>query len=118
MVQISLINISLDASTNIAWWMIKTSCKYTLYGTYYLITYFIPPKKTKEEIELIELKNEIIQLNRQLHIINCIHNNSNIIFRQQLKFNDNDNDDIDLQLLDEFVILNDSDNHSDIKTSQ
>ena len=114
MVQISLINISLDTSANIAWWMITTSCKYTLYGTYYLITYFMPQKKTKEEIELIELKNEIIQLNKQLHIINCIHNNSNIIFRQQLKFNDND--DIDLQLLDDFVILND--NNSDIKTSQ
>ena len=114
MVQISLINISLDTSANIAWWMITTSCKYTLYGTYYLITYFMPQKKTKEEIELIELKNEIIQLNRQLHIINSVHNNPNIIFRQQLNFNNDDY--IDLQLLDEFVILNE--NNSDIKTSQ
>ena len=52
MVLCTLINISLDISTNIAWWLTKN----TLYGTYYLITIIRPPKPTKEEIELMELK--------------------------------------------------------------
>ncbi len=112
MVLVSLINISLDISTNIAWWLTKN----TLYGTYYLITYLRPHKKTQEELELLELRNEINQLTKQLHMINIINNNPNIISRYQINNNqdDNNNHDIDLQLLDEFVILND---HNDEQAS-
>ena len=119
----ALINISLDISTNITWWIITTSCKYTFYGTYYLITIIRPPKPTKEEIELMELKNEITQLNKKLYIIHNIHNNLNIINRNQLMlqnkqsddiynntlndtFNDTLDDSFDLSLLDDFIILN------------
>ena len=50
-------NISLDISSNISWWIVKN----TLYGTYYISAYLIskPPKPTKEEIELLELRKEI-----------------------------------------------------------
>ncbi len=107
MVLVSLINISLDISTNIAWWLTKN----TLYGTYYLITYLRPHKKTKEEIELIELRNEISQLNKQLYIMNSIQNNPNIITRYQITEDINNQDyDLDLQLLDEFVVINENDN--------
>jgi hypothetical protein len=115
----ALINISLDISTNITWWIITTSCKYTFYGTYYLITIIRPPKPTKEEIELMELKNELIQLNKKLYIIHNIHNNPHIINRNQLMlqnkqsddiynntFNDTVDDSFDLYLLDDFIILN------------
>ena len=115
----ALINISLDISTNITWWIITTSCKYTFYGTYYLITIIRPPKPTKEEIELMELKNEITQLNKKLYIIHNIHNNPHIINRNQLMFQNKQSDDIynntfnntlddsfDLSLLDDFIILN------------
>jgi hypothetical protein len=107
----ALINISLDISTNITWWIITTSCKYTFYGTYYLITIIRPPKPTKEEIELMELKNELIQLNKKLYIIHNIHNNPHIINRNQLMLqnkqsNDTFNDTFDLSLLDDFIILN------------
>lgn len=88
MVLITLINISLDISANISWWLLTTGCKYTLYGTYYLITTIKPPKPTKEEIELMELRNEIGQLNRQLHLINSIHNNQHIVSRNQLMFDE------------------------------
>jgi hypothetical protein len=115
----ALINISLDISTNITWWIITTSCKYTFYGTYYLITIIRPPKPTKEEIELMELKNEITQLNKKLYIIHNIHNNPHIINRNQLMLQNKQSDDIynntfnstlddsfDLSLLDDFIILN------------
>jgi hypothetical protein len=115
----ALINISLDISTNITWWIITTSCKYTFYGTYYLITIIRPPKPTKEELELMELKNELIQLNKKLYIIHNIHNNPHIINRNQLMlqnkqsddiynntFNDTLDDSFDLSLLDDFIILN------------
>ena len=121
MVLCTLINISLDISTNIAWWLTKN----TLYGTYYLITIIRPPKPTKEEIELMELKNELGKLNKQLHIIYNIHNNPHIINRNQLMLMNSSNnilndtldgisdntidDNFDLSLLDEFVILNDND---------
>ena len=108
MVLCTLINISLDISTNIAWWLTKN----TLYGTYYLITIIRPPKPTKEEIELMELKKELCQLNKQLYIIHNIHNNPHIMNRNQLMLkntlNDTFNDTFDLSLLDEFVILNDT----------
>ena len=98
MVFCTLINISLDISANISWWVLKN----TLYGTYYLFTFIKPPKPTKEELELLELRNEISQLNRQLHIINGIHNNPNIITRNQITLN-NDN----IALLDEdFIFIN------------
>ena len=67
MVLFTLINVSLDISTNIAWWITKN----TLYGTYCIITYMIPKKITKEELELIELRNEISILNKKLLSI-CI----------------------------------------------
>jgi hypothetical protein len=100
MVLCTLINISLDISANISWWVLKN----TLYGTYYLITYIKPPKKSKEELELIELRKEISQLNRQLHIIN----NPNIITRTQLMLTNNTeeiNDELAL-LDDEFIFIN------------
>jgi hypothetical protein len=100
MVFCTLINISLDISANISWWVLKN----TLYGTYYLITYIKPPKKSKEELELIELRKEISQLNRQLHIIN----NPNIITRTQLMLTNNTeeiNDELAL-LDDEFIFIN------------
>ena len=126
----ALINISLDISTNITWWIISTSCRYTFYGTYYLITYIRPPKPTKEEMELMELKTEINHLNKKLYIIHNmhnmhnIHNNPNIINRNQLMLQNKSLDDsldlslldnifdesldeqFDLSLLDDFVILN------------
>jgi hypothetical protein len=68
MVLFTLINISLDISANVSWWVIKN----TLYGTYYVITYinYKPPAPTKEELELIELKYLVSDLNKQLHLIN------------------------------------------------
>ncbi len=79
MVLCTLINISLDISSNISWWIVKN----TLYGTYYISTYLISkqPKPTKEEIELIELRKEISHLNRKLYFIDSINNNPNIISR-------------------------------------
>ncbi len=104
MVLYTLINISLDISANISWWIIKNS----IYGTYYLITYIKPPKPSKEEIELSELRREISQLNRQLYFINTIQNNPSIITRNQLMLNNTEQlDDIDIALLDdEFIFLN------------
>ncbi len=80
MVFVSLLNISLDITTNITWWVVKNS----IYGTYYIVTYFIPPAPTKEELEMLELKQEISSLNKKLHMINSINNNPNIITRNQL----------------------------------
>ncbi len=103
MVFCTLINISLDISANISWWLLKN----TLYGTYYLITYIKPKTHilTKEEIELIELRREITQLNRQLHIIN----NPHIISRNQLMLNntliEEHNNDTPL-IEDEFIFIN------------
>ena len=79
MVLCTLINISLDISTNISWWILKN----TVYGTYYITTYFISkkPMPTKEEIELLELRKEISHLNRKLFFIDSINNNQNIINR-------------------------------------
>lgn len=81
MVFVSLVNISLDITANISWWLLKNS----IYGSYYIITYFIPPKPTKEEIEMLALRNELISLNRQLYLINSIHNNPNIISRNEIE---------------------------------
>jgi hypothetical protein len=104
MVLCTLINISLDISANISWWILKNS----LYGTYYLITYIKPPKPSKEEIELTELRREIGQLNRKLYFINTIQNNPSIVTRNQLMLtNTEELDDIDIALLDdEFIFLN------------
>ena len=93
MVFTALINISLDITANVSWWIVKK----TLYGTYYLTTYFIysSPKPTKEEIELQELRKEINLLNRKLHNIDSI-NNTKIIDKNIL--------DKDL----EFVLIDDT----------
>jgi hypothetical protein len=111
----TLINISLDISTNIAWWVVTTSCKYTVYGTYYIITYIRPPKPTKEEIELMELKTELHQLNKKLYIMHNmhnIHNNANIITRNQLmlqnKPSEEFDDNLDLSIFDDFIIIDDN----------
>lgn len=117
----TLINISLDISTNVAWWMITTSCKYTYYGTCYIITYIRPPPPTKEEIELMELKSELYQLNKKLYIFHNIHNNPNIINKNQLKYKMNDSidsieitdstdtiDSLDLSIFDDFIIVDDN----------
>jgi hypothetical protein len=119
MVFFTLINVSLDISTNIAWWITKN----TLYGSYYLITYMIPRKKTKEELELIELRNEISQLNKKLHFINIIENNPNILTRRTLMLHENANieelnDDLDLALLDDFVVFNHDPDTQEYQTSQ
>ncbi len=124
MVLFTLINVPGDIYFNIAWWLITKSCKYTLYGTYYLITYIIPPKEkiTKEELELIELKNEIQKLNRKMHFTNYIlniNNNPNIITRNQLMLHNSSSieeidDDFDLELLDEFVVFNNDDTIAEI----
>ena len=68
MVLFTLINISLDISASVSWWIVKN----TLYGTYYVIKYinYKPPKPTKEELELIELKYLVSDLNKQLYLIN------------------------------------------------
>ena len=86
MVLNAIINISLDISTNVSWWIIKN----TLYGTYYITTYFLysTPKPTKEEIELIELRKEIGHLNRKLQLINSIENNPNIIDKNNIEYKD------------------------------
>ncbi len=101
MVFITLINTSFEIYTNISVWLITTGVKYTLYGTYYLIK-SINPSKTKEELELIELRNEISQLNKQLHLINNIHNNPNIVSKYNLNIEEPPN----LTLDDEFTFIN------------
>ena len=118
----ALINISLDISTNITVWIITTSFKYTFYGTNYLIAFIRPPKPSKEEIELMELKNELIHINKKLYIMHNIYNNPNIINRNQLMLqnklnntldNELDNtfdDTLDLSLLDDFIIINNDNN--------
>jgi hypothetical protein len=106
MVLFTLINVSLDISTNIAWWITKN----TLYGTYCLITYIRPPKPTKEEIELTELRNEISKLNKQIHVIHNIYdlnNNPNIITRNKLMIQNRLSEEhFELALLDDFIIMN------------
>jgi hypothetical protein len=111
MVLCTLINISLDISANISWWFLKN----TFYGTYYLITYIKPPKPTKEEIELKELRNEISQLNKQLYLIHNIHNNPNILTRNQLMLTNTDEiNNINITLLDdEFIVVNNETNMAD-----
>ncbi len=94
MVFVSLVNISLDITANITWWVVKNS----IYGTYYIVSYFIPPTPTKEEIELLELRNEISSLNKKLHLITSINNNPNIFTRDQL-LNDVEKD---FEIIDEF----------------
>jgi hypothetical protein len=83
MVLNAIISISLDISTNISWWIIKK----TLYGTYYITTYFLysPPPPTKEEIELLELRREIGHLNRKLYFLNSIENNPDIIDKNKIE---------------------------------
>jgi hypothetical protein len=111
MVLFTLINVSLDISTNIAWWITKN----TLYGTYCLITYIRPPKPTKEEIELIELKNLISQLNNKIHIMYDIKNNPNIISRNNLIIkNKLSEEQFELSLLDDFIIINNDNQISEI----
>ena len=103
MVLFTLINVSLDISANITWWVFKN----TLYGTYYLISNitYKPPEPTQEELELIQLRHEISQLNRQLYLIN----NPNIITRTQLKLTHNNSyiEEINETPLidDEFIII-------------
>jgi hypothetical protein len=89
MVLFTLINISLDISATVSWWIVKN----TIYGTYYVITYitYNPPKLTKEEIELIELKYLISELNNKL------------------KKNELIVDNIETKLEDEFVLINNFD---------
>jgi hypothetical protein len=104
MVLFTLINISLDISASVSWWIVKN----TLYGTYYLVSYIRPPAKTKEEIELIELRKELSMLNKKLHMIN---NNTNIITRHNYMIMNNEenilNDTVDLQILDDdFIFIN------------
>ena len=84
MVLYTLINVSLDVSANISWWIAKN----TLYGTYYIASYFLmsPPKPTKEEIELLELRKEISHLNRKLYFIDNINNNPLIVDKNKLTF--------------------------------
>ena len=88
MVLFTLINISLDISANVSWWIIKN----TLYGTYHVIKYinYTPPKPTKEELELIELKYLVSDLNKKIHLINREH-----LIKDNSEFN----------LDDEFVII-------------
>ena len=93
---VSLINISLDITANISWWILKNS----IYGTYYIYTYLIPPKPTKEEIELLALRNELTTLNRQLNLITSIHNNPNIIDRNQIN--------LDESIDKDFEVINDT----------
>ena len=80
MVLCTLVNISLDITANLTLWILKQS----LYSSYYVYTYFIPPPPTKEEIELLALKNEIKSLNKQIHLFTSIHNNPNIISKNQI----------------------------------
>jgi hypothetical protein len=95
MVLITLINISLDISANLSWWFVKN----TIYGTYCVITYitYSPPKLTKEEIELIELKYLISELNNKLKQNESIVNNNSSIEKIESKFED------------EFVLINNFD---------
>ncbi len=103
MVLFTLINVSLDISANITWWVFKN----TLYGTYYLISNIRhrTPEPTQEELELIQLRYEISQLNRQLYLIN----NPHIITRHQLKLTNNDSYIEEIHetplLDDEFIII-------------
>jgi hypothetical protein len=92
MVLFTLINISLDISASVSWWVVKN----TLYGTYYVIKYinYKPPKPTKEELELIELKYLVSDLNKKLHLINN---------KEQLINVDKEI----IHLDDDFVIIND-----------
>jgi hypothetical protein len=103
MVLFSLINISLDISANVSWWVIKN----TFYGTYYLVSYIRPPAKTKEEIELIELRKELSLLNKKLHMINNIDDNQHIITRYQYNNQENTLNNLELHILDDdFIIIN------------
>lgn len=91
---VSLINISLDITANISWWILKNS----VYGTYYIYTYFIPPKPTPEEIELLALRTELTSLNRQLYLLTSIHNNPSIVNRNNIHL-DTSIDDKDFELI-------------------
>ncbi len=64
MVLFSLINISLDISASISWFVVKN----TLYGTYcigyYLIKGRYTPPPSREEILLLEINNKLDKLNK------------------------------------------------------
>lgn len=70
MVLFTITNLTLDATMGITWWVIKN----TIYGTYYLGSYFLcpPPEENHENHEILELKYQITQLNRNLARINSV----------------------------------------------
>ena len=99
MVLLTLINISLDISANLSWWVVKN----TIYGTYCVITYitYKPPKLTKEEIELIKLKYLISELNNKLTKHEQIVDNNLYI-----KKIDENLEILEPHLEDEFILIN------------
>jgi hypothetical protein len=64
MVLLTLINISLDVSTSISWFVVKN----TLYGTYcigyYLMKGRYTPPPSREEILLLEINNKLDKLKK------------------------------------------------------
>jgi hypothetical protein len=94
MVLCTLINISVDLSASITWWILKN----TLYGTYYMGYYLAnrnrPRVPTEEEILLLELRNQFAELNTT-------------IINNQLTITPNDNMDED------FVIITNNDYNDD-----
>jgi hypothetical protein len=99
MVLLTLINISLDISANLSWWVVKN----TIYGTYYIVTYitYKPPKLTKEAIELIELKYLISELNNKLKKHELVMDNN--LYSEKT---DDKLDIIEPNLEDEFILVN------------
>ncbi len=74
MVLCTLINISVDLSASISWWILKNALCGTYNMGYYLMMKNRPRVPTQEQILIIELRNQVSELNttihRQLDIIN------------------------------------------------
>ena len=77
MVLCTLINISLDISSSITWWLFK----HTLYGTYSVGYYFIITRRHKlPENNLEKIKQELVELNERI----ALQESNNIILNTQI----------------------------------
>ncbi len=73
---VSLISISIDSPLNVSWWIIKN----VLYGSYcvsYYLIYGSQKTQTREEIMLLELKKDLLELDKKIEDIKPLVNVNN-----------------------------------------
>ena len=70
MVLFALTNITMDITLGVAWWVVKN----TVYGTYCLGSYlFCTTEHPKEDKDMLELKYQIVELNKKLDRISSMN---------------------------------------------